>query len=177
LTTSRIPAQSAPTRNAISDFIRFTGIARPDEFRSVTRAHVIAWSDDLERREIGPAANKRTPEGATIRHRLAALSSLLEYLCDKNAVSHNPVKGVKRPRAESGEVKTPAPGDHQARELLATPGEKTIKDKRDGIVNLSGRGMLVVLVTRQLGSGNSFTRLSRCPDQAERGREKLPWVR
>jgi integrase/recombinase XerD len=68
------------------------------------------------------------------RHRpaaLAALSSLFEYLCEKNAVSHNPVKGVKRPRAESGEGKTPAIGDHQARELLTTPGEKTIKEKRD----------------------------------------------
>jgi site-specific recombinase XerC len=92
---------------------------------------VIAWRDDLERREIGPATNKRSPEGATIRHRLAALSSLFEHLCDQNAVSHNPVKGVKRPRAESGEGKTPALGDHQARELLATPSEETIKHKRD----------------------------------------------
>jgi len=125
------PSTKRAYENAIGDFIRFTGIARPEEFRTVTRAHVIAWRDDLERREIGPAANKRKPEGATIRHRLAALSSLFEYLCDKNAVSHNPVKGVKRPKAESGEGKTPALGDHQARELLAAPGEETIKEKRD----------------------------------------------
>jgi integrase/recombinase XerD len=38
---------------------------------------------------------------------------------------------VKRPRAESGEGKTPAIGDHQARELLAAPGDETIKEKRD----------------------------------------------
>ena len=38
------------------------------------------------------------------------------------------------------------------------------------IVNLSGRGMLVVSVARQLGSGNSFVRLLCCPAQAERGR-------
>jgi hypothetical protein len=61
--------------------------------------------------------------GATVRHRLAALSSLFEYLCDKNAVTHNPVKGVKRLRVESGEGKTPAIGDHQARDLLAAPAE------------------------------------------------------
>src|SRR5271169_1811979 len=109
-------------QNAIGDFMRFTGIVRPDEFRTVTRAHVIAWRDDLERRELG---------GATIRHRLAALSSLFEYLCEKNAVTHNPVKGVKRPRAESGEGKTPALGDHQARELLAAPDAETVKSKRD----------------------------------------------
>jgi site-specific recombinase XerD len=110
--------------NAIRDFMRFTGIARPEEFRTVTRAHVIAWRDDLGRRED-------IQSGATIRHRLAALSSLFEYLCEKNAVSHNPVKGVKRPKAESGEGKTPAIGDHQARELLAAPGDETTKEKRD----------------------------------------------
>ena len=116
--------------NAIGDFMRFTGIARPDEFRTVTRAHVIAWRDDLARRE-------ELQSGATVRHRLAALSSLFEYLCEKNAVTHNPVKGVKRPRAESGEGKTPALGDHQARDLLVAPGKdtpagkETIKEKRD----------------------------------------------
>ena len=108
--------------NAIQDFMHFTGIIRPEEFRTVTRAHVIAWRDDLAGRELG---------GSTVRHRLAALSSLFEYLCDKNAVTHNPVKGVKRPRAESGEGKTPALGDHQARELLSAPGDETIKEKRD----------------------------------------------
>ena len=116
--------------NAIRDFMRFTGIARPDEFRTVTRAHVIAWRDDLALRE-------ELQSGATVRHRLAALSSLFEYLCEKNAVTHNPVKGVKRPRAESGEGKTPALGDHQARDLLVAPGKdtpagkETIKEKRD----------------------------------------------
>src|SRR5277367_5310084 len=81
------PSTKRAYENAIRDFIRFTGIARPAEFRTVTRAHVIAWRADLERREIGPAANKRAPGGATIRHRLAALSSLFEHLCDNNAVS------------------------------------------------------------------------------------------
>jgi site-specific recombinase XerD len=120
--------------NAIRDFVRFAGIARPEEFRTVARAHVIAWRDDLERRLIGSIENRKTPEGATIRHRLAALSSLFEYLCDKNALSHNPVKGVKRPKADSGEGKTPALGDHEARKLLAAPGEETVKEKRDSAI-------------------------------------------
>ena len=113
-------------KNAIRDFIQFTGIAHAEEFRTVTRAHVIAWRDDLARREPTPRSNGKPTtkklDGSTIRHRLAALSSLFEYLCEKNAVSHNPVKGVKRPKAESGEGKTPALGDHQARELLTAPG-------------------------------------------------------
>jgi hypothetical protein len=35
---------------AISDFMRFTGIARPEEFPAVTRAHVIAWREELRTR-------------------------------------------------------------------------------------------------------------------------------
>jgi site-specific recombinase XerD len=41
------------------------------------------------------------------------------------------VKGVERPKTESGEGKTPAIGDHQARDLLAAPPDDTIKSKRD----------------------------------------------
>ena len=37
---------------AIQDFMGFAGIARPEEFRVVTRAHVIAWREDLARREV-----------------------------------------------------------------------------------------------------------------------------
>jgi site-specific recombinase XerD len=109
-------------KTAIGDFMRFTGIARPEDFRIVSRAHVIAWRDDLVQREL---------RGNTVRHRLAALSSLFEYLCERNAVTHNPVKGVKRPRIDSDEGKTPAIGDHQARELLGAPAADTLKAKRD----------------------------------------------
>jgi site-specific recombinase XerD len=109
-------------QNALKDFMGFTGIVRPDEFRSVTRAHVIAWRDDLAQRALS---------GQTLRHRLAALSSLFEYLCEKNAVTHNPVKGVKRPPVESYEGKTPALGDHQARRLLDAPEANDLKGKRD----------------------------------------------
>jgi integrase/recombinase XerD len=108
--------------HAVSDFMRFAGVERPEEFRTVSRAHLIAWRDDLALRGLG---------GSTIRHRLASLASLFEYLCEKNAVTHNPVKGVERPKMESGEGKTPALGDHQARKLLDAPQDDTIKSKRD----------------------------------------------
>jgi integrase/recombinase XerD len=107
---------------AIKDFMLFSGITRPEEFRSVTPAHVIAWREAL---------GERILNGTTIRHRMAALSSLFQYLCDKNAVNHNPVKGVKRPRTESEEGKTPAIADHQARKLLVAPAEKSLKGVRD----------------------------------------------
>jgi site-specific recombinase XerD len=83
---------------------------------------VIAWRDGL---------GERILSGTTIRHRMAALSSLFQYLCDKNAVTHNPVKGVKRPRSETDEGKTPALADHQARKLLVAPAEKSLKGIRD----------------------------------------------
>ena len=67
----------------------------------------------------------------TIRHRLAALSSLFEHLCESNAMTHNPVKGVKRPPVESYKGKTPALGDHQARALLRAPDGVSLKGKRD----------------------------------------------
>jgi integrase/recombinase XerD len=100
----------------VKDFMHFTGIQRPEEFRTVTRAHIIAWRDELAARGLG---------GATIRHRLASLASLFEYLCERNAVTHNPVKGVERPKTESGAGKTPAIGDHQARKLLDAPKKDT----------------------------------------------------
>jgi site-specific recombinase XerC len=46
-------------------------------------------------------------------------------------MTHNPVKGVQRPKSESGEGRTPALGDHQARKLLAAPEADTLKSKRD----------------------------------------------
>jgi integrase len=109
-------------RTDLRDFMDFAGIRQPDEFRLVTRAHVLAWRTVLEYRALS---------GATIRRKLAALSSLFGYLCDRNAVDFNPVKGAKRPKVDSYEGKTPALGDHQARALLDAPDPATLKGKRD----------------------------------------------
>lgn len=117
---------NAQTRRAyqqdVQDFTAFVGLVRPEEFRSVTRAHLIAWRKDLEARNLAPSS---------IRRKLAALSSLFDYLCERNAVPHNPVDGVKRPKANHNEGLTPALGDAQARVLLDAPPEHTLKGKRD----------------------------------------------
>jgi integrase/recombinase XerD len=117
---------SVQTRRAyksdIQAFMQFTGIVQPEEFRTVARGHVLAWRADLEKQGLA---------GSTIRRKLAALASLYEHLCDCNAVTHNPVKGVKRPTVDSYEGKTPALGDAQARQLLAAPPADTLKGKRD----------------------------------------------
>ena len=38
--------------HALADFMRFTCIVQPEEFRTVTRAHVIAWRDKLAGRAL-----------------------------------------------------------------------------------------------------------------------------
>lgn len=117
---------NAKTRRAyridVAEFPSFAGLQGPEDMRAVTRAHVIAWRKDLELRDLSPA---------TIRRKLSALSSLFEYLCERNAVAGNPVDGVKRPAANGNEGSTPALGDAQARRLLDTPDEHTRNGKRD----------------------------------------------
>jgi site-specific recombinase XerD len=109
-------------RNDVGAFMRFVGIKRPEEFRSVTRAHVIAWRKVLEERKLA---------SATIRRKLSALADLYNYLCDANAVPHNPVNGVERPTEGANEGKTPALSDEQAKALLSAPPPHTLKGKRD----------------------------------------------
>ncbi|AAZ38096.1 site-specific recombinase, phage integrase family (plasmid) [Pseudomonas savastanoi pv. phaseolicola 1448A] len=118
-------------QNDLTDFSSFIGLASADDFRQVTRSHVLAWRADLEQRGLA---------GATIRRKLAALASLFDYLLENNAVAGgNPVHGVKRPRIETNEGKTPALGDHQAKQLLEAPDTETLKGLRD-------RAILAVLL-------------------------------
>jgi integrase/recombinase XerD len=108
----------------------FTGIRSPVELRLIARAHAIAWRKDLDARKLAPGS---------IRRKMSALSSLYEFLTDKNAVAANQVKGVKRPKVDSYEGKTPAIADKEARQLMNLPTEKTLKGFRD-------RAMLATLL-------------------------------
>jgi site-specific recombinase XerD len=156
----------------LQDFMSFAGIARPDEFRLVTRAHVLAWRKTLE---------ERTLSGATIRRKLAALSSLFEYLCEKNAVAFNPVKG------QSGQRSTATKGRHRRsaitrRTLLDAPDPATPKGKRDRALLYHGlrREELRLLKVKDMhdrrgvshlrihGKGNKLRYLPLHPDSAER---------
>lgn len=118
-------------QNDLEDFCSFVGLTGADEFRAVTRAHVLAWRAQLETRGLA---------GATIRRKLAALASLFDHLLENNAVAGgNPVHGVKRPKIETNEGKTPALGDDQAKRLLDAPDTETVKGVRD-------RAILAVLL-------------------------------
>ncbi|MDX2199501.1 MAG: tyrosine-type recombinase/integrase [Phycisphaerae bacterium] len=123
----------------VRDFMVFAGIVRPEEFRQVTRAHVIAWRGALRAQQAEGSTTGRCLSAATIRRKLSALGSLFDYLCDRNAVTHNPVDGIERPNEGINEGKTPAIGDAQARRLLDAPPTDTLKGVRD-------RAILAVLL-------------------------------
>lgn len=63
LPTWTILGNDAPTQNDPEDLGGFVGWASADEFRVVTRSHVLAWRAQLDHRGLA---------GATIRRKLAA---------------------------------------------------------------------------------------------------------
>lgn len=109
-------------QNDVRDFMLFAGIREPQEFRIVSRSHLIAWRKVLEAKSLA---------AATIRRKLSAVASLFDHLCESNAVTHNPCDGVKRPNLGSNEGKSPALGDDQAKLLLEVPSNDTEKGLRD----------------------------------------------
>ena len=130
-------------RNYMSDvreFARFLGIGHPEEFRDVTPAHVIAWREHLSGRPVDEIKSKRAhhdDEGrqvlspGTIRRKLAAVSSLMSYLCEKNAILHNPARGVERPNEGNNQGVTEALSDEEMRAMLDAPAIDTLKGQRD----------------------------------------------
>jgi integrase/recombinase XerD len=76
-------------KTAVEEFMRFTSIAGSEEFRTVTRMHVMARREHMIRHGLGRG---------TVRCRLAALSSFFEYLCENDIIACNPVNEVKRPK-------------------------------------------------------------------------------
>ena len=109
-------------RSDIQDFMTFAGIAALEGLITVARAHVITWRQALIRRGLKPA---------TIRRKLAALSSLFESLCENQVTTLNPVDGVKRPATSSGEGSTPIISDDDARNVFDRIPTNTLKGTRD----------------------------------------------
>lgn len=108
-------------RNDVRAFVKFLGPAWRGDFAAVGRGHVIAWRDWLR---------SRGGADATVRRKLASLSSLFSHLMERGVVDLNPVTGIKRPKAaHSGS--TPRLSDDQARDLLRAPAAHTLKGKRD----------------------------------------------
>lgn len=110
---------------SVVEFARHFRLTQPEDFQSITRAHVIAWRNHL------------TEQGAserTVNNKLSALSSLFKHLCDAQNIARNPVDGVKRPKVRQDEVKTAVLTVAQVHQLLKAPNNSTLKGLRDSAV-------------------------------------------
>jgi integrase/recombinase XerD len=84
----------------VAEFVAFTGLKDSAALRTVARAHVIAWRKDMEARSLS---------AASIRRKLSALSSLFNYLCERNAVLGNPVGRGETAACEQQRRQHPCP--------------------------------------------------------------------
>jgi len=119
--------KSARTRRAyrqdVAHFMRVLGIRSPDELRQVDHRAVIAWERFMREGEGAQAA--------TVRRRLAALSSLFKHLARHGHTAKNPVAEVERPAINRDEGSTLAFSKAQARRILDAPPEGTVEGLRD----------------------------------------------
>jgi len=111
-------------RNDVRHFMRVIGITTRAELRSVTHKHVVAWDHFMREFE------DRRPSSATIRRRLAALSSLFSHLIQHAGIEVNPVREIRRPPADH-EGQTPAFARKEARAVLDSPPLDTAAGLRD----------------------------------------------
>ncbi len=106
----------------VRDFAAFSGLQTQSELLQVARSHVLACRHHLQAQGLSPSTQRR---------KLAALSSLMEHLLDEQLIPTNPARGVRRPRLETHEGKTPALSLEQAKALLEAPDANTLKGVRD----------------------------------------------
>jgi len=147
------PATRRAYRSDALGFMRFLGITTPDELRYVNRAAVVAWKRELETSGAKPA---------TIRRKLASLTSLFAHLVSRQLLPENPCREISRPRVNSRQGKTPAFSQRQARALLDAPDAATLQGLRDRAILSLGfqagprRASIVRLKVRHLHENAGF---------------------
>jgi site-specific recombinase XerD len=118
--------QSAQTRRAYRrdarDFMSFLGIDCSLDMANVKRAHLLAWRARLQNSGLS---------AATVCRKLAAVSSMYEFMVDEGQLQINPMVGLKRPQVDTYEGKTPKLSTRQAGELLNAPPTSSVKGLRD----------------------------------------------
>ncbi len=123
LAKQKSPRTRRAYRQDVQHFMRFCGIAAPDQLRQIDHRAVIAWERCM--RESARA------EASTVRRRLAALSSLFKHLVEHGQTDRNPVAAVRRPAINRDEGSTLAFSKAQARKLLDAPPADTVAGLRD----------------------------------------------
>jgi len=118
----RSPQRRQAYRNDVAGSMTFLGISTPQDLRKVARPVVIAVRWDLERANVQPA---------TIRRKLAALSSLFTHLVGRQVVQDNSCRETQRSSVNRREGTTSASSQEEARALLDLPDETTPRGLRD----------------------------------------------
>jgi hypothetical protein len=59
LQTGRIPEATVASKIDVGEFIAFGGLHGPSELSGITRGHVIAWREDLEKRSLAASSVRR----------------------------------------------------------------------------------------------------------------------
>ena len=106
----------------INEFKAFVGIKQSEDYRRVTRNHVVQWITHLRNQDLS---------AETINRKLSAVSSLFKYFCERFAIKDNPCSNITRPKVESNVGKTDAISDVEAKKLLNAPSPATIQGIRD----------------------------------------------
>lgn len=107
---------------AIRTFLDFLGISSPEELRTITHGHVIAFKKSLQ--DQGKSAR-------TINNRLSAISSLFNHLIDQQVVKINVAQGVKRMPVNASRVEAKVLAPVEVRNLLNTPDVSKLQGLRD----------------------------------------------
>lgn len=140
-------------RDDVAEFLAFYAIKSMAELPTVTPMAVIAWRLHLE---------ERKHKAATIRRKLAALSSLFAHLVERHIVGVNPVRDIARPRLNRTTGTTPAFSKAHARKLLAAPPRDTLLGLRDRAILAVGlqvgarRSEIVHLRVRDLHQSDGY---------------------
>lgn len=113
---------------AVMEFTQALNIQNAEQLHAVRPSEVIAYKRWLEGEGNSPR---------TINQRLAALSSLFDYLQEQQIIKVNPARGVKRLRINRSKTVSDSLTTAQARQILKQPDQKTIKGTRDYAILLT----------------------------------------
>jgi integrase/recombinase XerD len=122
LQSQQSPGTRLGYRSDVLQFMGFLQIRTTKELRLVDRGAVIAWKRQLEIAGTKPA---------TVRRKLAALSSLFSHLVHHHILPLNPCREIRRPRINRRTGATPAFSPAQAAAILDAPDPTTLQGLRD----------------------------------------------
>lgn len=103
---AKSPNTACAYERDLNDFKSFVGITGAEDFRRVTRKHLVDWVSALKKRKITEPGRRnygKKLSKMTIKRKLYAVGSYFKYCCRVNALRDSPVRGVETPGKRSRE--------------------------------------------------------------------------